>query len=76
MNTNLASNAEVGDVETVLDDCLNQLNRGESLESCLAQHPMHAAWLEPLLRLAVQFQALRQRRCARASGSSCARRHA
>ncbi len=60
MSTNLASNAEVGGLEAVLDDCLSQLNRGESLESCLAQHPTHAAWLEPLLRLAVQFQALRQ----------------
>ncbi|MBC7263058.1 MAG: hypothetical protein H5T64_01730 [Chloroflexi bacterium] len=34
----------------ILDECLGQLNRGESVEACLRRYPHYAAELEPLLR--------------------------
>ncbi len=48
------------DFEAILDECLDQVNRGESLEACVAQFPTLATELEPMLRLALQLQALRQ----------------
>jgi hypothetical protein len=36
----------------ILDECLNDLNRGVSVEACLARHPEHAAALAPLLQTA------------------------
>ncbi len=36
----------------VLDECLVALQRGESVESCLARYPRHAGRLRPLLTLA------------------------
>jgi hypothetical protein len=48
------------DLEAVLSECLNQMNKGESVEACVAQYPTLAARLEPLLRLALQVKALRQ----------------
>jgi hypothetical protein len=48
------------DLEAVLSECLNQMNKGESVEACVAQYPTLAAQLEPLLRLALQVKALRQ----------------
>jgi hypothetical protein len=35
--------------DTILDECLERVFRGESLESCLADHPDHADELRPLL---------------------------
>jgi len=48
------------DFEAVLDECLTQMNRGQSLEACVAQYPALAAELEPLLRMALRVEALRQ----------------
>ncbi|MEW6033400.1 MAG: DUF5667 domain-containing protein [Chloroflexota bacterium] len=39
-------------IEQVLDECIDRLRRGESIERCLASHPEHAAELGPLLRMA------------------------
>jgi len=36
----------------VLNECIDLLLRGESLEQCLQRYPEHAARLEPLLRVA------------------------
>lgn len=36
--------------DNILDECLTRLQRGESIEACLADHPEHAGELEPLLR--------------------------
>jgi len=38
--------------DEVLDECIERLLRGESLEECLRSHPEHEAQLEPLLRTA------------------------
>ena len=38
--------------DSVLDDCIAALQRGESVESCLARYPRHADRLRPLLLLA------------------------
>lgn len=44
-------------LEQILDECLDRVvHQGESLESCLAQHPQHARELEPLLRAALAVQ--------------------
>ncbi len=38
--------------DLVLDECIDSMRRGHSVEQCLALHPEHAAQLEPLLRAA------------------------
>ncbi len=38
--------------ENILDECLDQLIKGETIESCLARYPQYAAALEPLLKTA------------------------
>jgi len=62
VNENLVSDKKVGDFGAVLDECLSQMDKGRSLEACVAQYPALAAQLEPLLRLALQVKALRQER--------------
>ena len=37
--------------EEALNDCLERMQRGKSLQSCLARFPKHAADLEPLLQV-------------------------
>lgn len=44
--------------ETLLDECLLRLRRGESLESCLADHPDQAKALRPLLVVSVGVSGL------------------
>ncbi|MBI4328400.1 MAG: hypothetical protein HY685_00875 [Chloroflexi bacterium] len=39
-------------IEDILDECLDRLQAGESVEACLARYPAEAAELEPLLRTA------------------------
>lgn len=39
--------------EDVLDECVEQLLEGESVERCLGLYPEQEAVLEPLLRVAV-----------------------
>ena len=39
--------------EHILDDCIDRLLRGESLEQCLQRYPEQAAELKPLLRVAL-----------------------
>jgi hypothetical protein len=39
--------------DNILDDCLERLLKGETIEQCLAEYPEHAAELEPLLRTAL-----------------------
>jgi hypothetical protein len=60
VTTRLSSNGEVGDLTDILDQCLEQLNKGQSVEDCLAPYPAIAVQLAPLLRLAQQIAALRQ----------------
>lgn len=38
--------------ESILDECLEKLRRGETVEQCLARYPGEAAELAPLLRVA------------------------
>jgi hypothetical protein len=40
----------------MLEQCLEQVAAGSSIESCLTQFPEHAAELEPMLRLTVQLR--------------------
>ena len=40
----------------IFDQCVDRLNRGQSLEDCLADYPEQAAELEPLLRAMVITQ--------------------
>jgi Domain of unknown function (DUF4382) len=37
------------DLRLILDDCLDRLNRGETLDSCLSAYPEHASELRPML---------------------------
>lgn len=60
MNKISVSGNRTGDLEAVLDECLSQIDRGESIKACVAQYPMLEAQLEPLLRLALQVKDLRQ----------------
>ena len=43
--------------ERILDECVDRLSRGESLEHCLAAYPEHAKQLEPLLQAMIQTKA-------------------
>ena len=36
-------------LDLLLDECIDRINSGESIEECLADHPEHAAELKPLL---------------------------
>ena len=38
--------------DKLLDECVDRMNRGETLDECLAAHPEHAAELKPLLEAA------------------------
>jgi hypothetical protein len=42
------------DFDTILDECLDRVFRGENLEACLADYPDHAADLRPLLETVVE----------------------
>jgi hypothetical protein len=45
------------DLDKILDQCVDRINRGESLADCLASYPGHAKELEPLLRSMIGAQA-------------------
>ncbi|UCH43024.1 MAG: DUF4382 domain-containing protein [Dehalococcoidales bacterium] len=34
----------------IIDECINRVNRGDSIEDCLADYPEHAGELEPMLK--------------------------
>ncbi len=38
--------------DAILDECIDRMNRGETLDECLAAHPEHATELKPLLEAA------------------------
>jgi hypothetical protein len=42
--------------DNLLDEALSRIQAGESLQSVLEAYPEHAAWLEPLLQVAQNFQ--------------------
>ncbi len=44
------------DLDLALEDCLDRLARGESLEDCLARHPEHSAQLRPLLEASARLE--------------------
>ncbi len=44
------------DLDRILDECVDRINRGEKLEDCLASYPEYAAELEPLLRVMLDTQ--------------------
>ena len=54
-------------IQDTVDDCLQRIGAGESLESCLARYPQHAEELQGILGLALAVQALP---VPRASGKS------
>jgi hypothetical protein len=45
------------DFDRILDECIDRLGRGVSLEQCLTDNPEHAKQLEPLLRAMAQTKA-------------------
>ena len=42
----------MNEFDNILDECLQRLLAGETIESCLSRYPQHASDLEPLLRTA------------------------
>jgi len=42
------------DFDKILDECIDRINRGESLESCLTDYPEYVEQLEPLLQAILQ----------------------
>ena len=42
--------------DEILDECIDRINHGESLEACLAGYPEYAEQLEPLLQAMLQTQ--------------------
>jgi outer membrane biosynthesis protein TonB len=47
-----------GNLSNIVDDCLQQMARGDSLEVCLARYPQQAEAVAPLLRTAALLQNL------------------
>jgi hypothetical protein len=47
------------DLEIILDESLSRLKQKESIEACLGRYPQYAAQLEPLLRTALEVEALK-----------------
>ncbi len=43
-------------LDQILDECIDRINRGESLKACLAEYPEYREQLEPLLRAMLQTQ--------------------
>lgn len=43
-------------IEDILDDCLERLLKGESVEDCLRRYPQQASRLEPLLEISAVLQ--------------------
>jgi hypothetical protein len=43
-------------LDEILDECIDRINRGEGLEVCLADYPEYIGQLEPLLRAMLQTQ--------------------
>jgi len=44
-----------GKIEDILDNCLERIFKGESIEDCLKDYPEHASELEPLLKTSSSF---------------------
>jgi hypothetical protein len=44
------------EIERILDECIDRLLQGESVEQCLQDYPEQAAELEPLLRVSLAAQ--------------------
>jgi hypothetical protein len=44
--------SKMNEFDNILDECLQRLLEGDSVEACLSRYPEHAAELEPLLRTA------------------------
>ncbi len=42
------------DFEKILDECIDRVNRGQAIESCLADHPEYAEQIGPLLQMMSQ----------------------
>lgn len=45
------------DFDRILDECIDRINHGEKIESCLADYPAHASQLEPLLSVMAHTKA-------------------
>ena len=50
----------ISELEHILDLCIDALNRGDSIEQCLARHPEYTDELEPLLITAQEIIAVPQ----------------
>jgi hypothetical protein len=48
--------SKVSNLDSVLEDCLERLVEGETLQACLTRYPEHAAELKPLLRAAALLE--------------------
>ncbi|MFH1526506.1 MAG: hypothetical protein ABIG69_07610, partial [Bacteroidota bacterium] len=46
--------------ELLLDICISEMQKGKSIEECLAEYPQYASQLKPLLQLVKQIEALPQ----------------
>jgi len=42
--------------DDILDECVNRINRGESIEDCLGSYPEHSEQLQPLLSAMLDTQ--------------------
>jgi hypothetical protein len=45
------------DFDRILDECIDRITRGETVEACLSDYPEHAKQLEPLLQAMIQTKA-------------------
>ncbi len=43
--------------DKILDECIDRINHGETVEACLADYPAHSSQLEPLLKAMTQTKA-------------------
>jgi len=43
-------------LEEILDECIDRINRGESIDSCLADYPEYAQQLRPLIQVMFELK--------------------
>lgn len=48
------------DIELLLDNCINEMRNGKSIDECIAKHPQYASQLQPLLHLVQRIETLPQ----------------
>jgi hypothetical protein len=48
----------LNEFERILDDCIDRINNGESIQSCMSRYPQYSEQLEPLLKASLRTKSV------------------